>query len=135
RVDVHRVDLWVTEKFVVIGVALRNSERLLDCLQLFRVTLADGDKVSVGMRLQDRNKFRSETETDDGDIDFFLRHECEEVGGDEESGRPFAIRSGRRSSRIFAFAKRSGYPGGFFAALRMTSYGVTISVPCMSRQW
>ena len=70
-VDVDGVDLRIAEEFVVIGVAFGNAEGLLDGFQFFGVALADGDEIGVGMGLKDRNEFGAETETDDGDVDFF----------------------------------------------------------------
>ena len=69
-VDMDRVDLGIAEEFVVIGVALRNAEGVLDGLEFLRVALADREEIGVGVGLIDRNELGTEAEADDGDIDF-----------------------------------------------------------------
>ena len=71
RVDVNGVDVGILEELVVIGVAARNAEGVLNGFKFLRVALADGEQVGVGVRLVNRNKLGAETKADDGDVEFF----------------------------------------------------------------
>ena len=62
------------QQLVVVRVAFGDAKRVLERLELFRIALADGDEIRVGMALVNRNEFRAETETDDRNVDFFLGH-------------------------------------------------------------
>ena len=72
-----RVDLGIPEEFVVIGVALRNAEGVLDGLEFLRVALADREEIGVGVSLIDRNELGAEAESDDGEVDFLHGGEIE----------------------------------------------------------
>jgi len=79
-VDVDRVDIGIFEEFVVVGVAPWNAKSVLNGLQFLGIALADGEEMGVGVGLVDRNKFRTEAETDDGDIYFFAHEDWEKDG-------------------------------------------------------
>ena len=75
RVDVNAVNVGVFEKFVEIGVAFVDAERVADGVELGLGALADGIHVGVWMPLINGDEFCAKTQTDNCDINFTLVHD------------------------------------------------------------
>jgi len=70
RVDVDHVHSRVFEQRGEVLITRLDAEVITDGIELLRIALADGVGGGVGMLLPERDEFRSESETDNGDVDF-----------------------------------------------------------------
>src|SRR3954447_16184105 len=71
----HEIDVWVSQHILISGVALGDTELVADLVELLLGALADRVHVRLGMLLVDRNKLRSKTQPDDGDVHFVFGHD------------------------------------------------------------
>src|SRR6185503_3239704 len=74
RIDVDDVDIRVLEQLFEIRVAPLHPEGLADGVQLFRRALANRIHVGIGMALVNGDEFGSESESDDGNVQFPVTH-------------------------------------------------------------
>ena len=69
-IDVHRVDVRVAQEILEALVALLHAESLAHRIQLVLRALANGVHVRLGVALVNGDELGSESETDDGDVEF-----------------------------------------------------------------
>ena len=70
RVDVHRIHRRIADEVLEGGVALLHPEGIAYRIQLVLGTLANGIHLRMGMALIDGNELGTESESDDGDVEF-----------------------------------------------------------------
>ncbi len=75
RVDVDRIDVWIFEQILEFRVAFPHAEVIADLIQLLLGALADRVHVGIGMPLIERDEFRAEAKSHNGDVYFFLTHQ------------------------------------------------------------
>src|SRR5262245_30311790 len=76
RVDMHRVDVWVLEQLVVVGVSHRDAEFIAARVQFFLVATADRVHFGEWMGLIDRNELRAKPQSYHGHSDLTIADHC-----------------------------------------------------------